>query len=140
MTENELAALAANERFYRALENSDLVAMEALWLHENTVKCFHPSREFSVGWEAVRQSWIHTFAGKRRLRITPVEITITVADGFANIGCLEQIAVFAHPDAAPLAVTTNATNLFQCINGEWRMIHHHASLMRDLKILPEEKE
>ncbi len=30
---DEQTALAANERFYRALESADLATMETLWLH-----------------------------------------------------------------------------------------------------------
>ncbi|MDQ3011608.1 MAG: nuclear transport factor 2 family protein, partial [Acidobacteriota bacterium] len=39
------AVKEANERFYRALENADLHAMAAIWLHDTWVKCVHP------GWD-----------------------------------------------------------------------------------------
>ncbi|HMX30241.1 MAG TPA: nuclear transport factor 2 family protein, partial [Blastocatellia bacterium] len=35
----------ANQSFYLALENADLEAMAAVWLHEDWVKCVHP------GWD-----------------------------------------------------------------------------------------
>jgi ketosteroid isomerase-like protein len=140
MTENELAALAANERFYRALETADLAAMEALWLHTDWVKCTHPGWDLCLGWEAIRQSWAQIFAVKSRMRVAATEVSITLENDFASISCLEQLAIFTNENSAPQAVTTNATNLFQRVAGEWRMIHHHASVMRNVTILPDEKD
>lgn len=137
-TEDAQTALAANERFYRALEAADLAAMEALWLHTNWVKCVHPGWDLLIGWEAVRQSWAQIFAVKSRMRVAATEVSLMLEGDYACLSCAEQLAVFADKATAPSAVTTNATNLFQRVNGTWRMIHHHASRVPDIKILPDE--
>jgi ketosteroid isomerase-like protein len=132
--------LKANEQFYRALEAADLAAMEALWLHADWVKCSHPGWELLIGWEAVRQSWARIFAVKSRMRVAATEVNVTIENDQANVSCLELLAVFTDGNQAPQAVKTNATNLFQLVTGEWRMIHHHASVMRDVKVLSDEEE
>ncbi len=135
---DEQSALAANERFYRALESADLAAMEALWLHTDWVKCTHPGWDVLIGWEAVRQSWAQIFAVKSRMRVAATDISLQVEGDTAYVSCCEQLAVFADVTAAPLSVTTNAANLFQRVNGVWRMIHHHASRLPNLKIIETE--
>ncbi|MCH7766008.1 MAG: hypothetical protein IH916_05570, partial [Acidobacteria bacterium] len=38
----EEKVLAANRRFYTAMDSLDLEGMEAVWLHADWVKCVHP--------------------------------------------------------------------------------------------------
>jgi ketosteroid isomerase-like protein len=137
---HEQEALAANDAFYRALESADCAAMEALWLHADWVKCTHPGWDVLIGWEAVRQSWTQMFAVKSRMRVAATAVSVALEGDFASVSCLEQIAVFADSHSPPQAVKTNATNLFQRVRGEWRMIHHHASVMRDVTILADDEE
>jgi ketosteroid isomerase-like protein len=137
---DELAALAANERFYRALEAADLAVMEAVWLHEDWVKCTHPGWELLTGWEAVRASWAQIFASKSRLRVAATDIRVTLEGDYASISGLEQLAIFTDDTGAPQSATANAANLFQRVAGEWRMIHHHASLMGETAMMPDEGE
>ncbi len=46
----------ANSRFYRAVEDLDLPAMESLWQHDGWVRCIHPGWDALIGWEQVRAS------------------------------------------------------------------------------------
>ncbi|MEO6726022.1 MAG: nuclear transport factor 2 family protein [Blastocatellia bacterium] len=117
----------ANERFYRALENADLHAMGAVWLHDTWVKCVHPGWDLIVGWERVRESWRQIFEGNTGMRVAATEVEIKIEGDFALVSCYEMLAVFLDSARAPVSVRTTATNLFQRARGEWRMIHHHAS-------------
>lgn len=117
----------ANERFYRALENADLEAMAALWLHEDWVKCVHPGWELIIGWEKVRESWRQIFDGNVGMRIAATDVEVQVEGEFALVSCYELLAVFLDRNKAPVSARTTATNLFRLIEGQWRMIHHHAS-------------
>lgn len=125
------AVKEANERFYRALENADLNAMSAVWLHDTWVKCVHPGWDLIVGWERVRESWRQIFEGNTGMRVAATEVQITIEGDFALISCYEMLAVFLDSARAPVSVRTTATNLFQRVDGEWRMIHHHASQVPD---------
>jgi ketosteroid isomerase-like protein len=121
----------ANERFYGALEDADPDEMDEVWLHEDWVKCVHPGWDLIVGWEEVRESWERIFAGGAGMRVAASEVEIKVVGDFALVSCYEDLAIFVDSVSAPVSARTTATNLFQRVNGEWRMIHHHASQVPD---------
>ncbi len=127
----------ANERFYRALENASLEAMSAVWLHADWVKCVHPGWDLIVGWQPVRESWRQIFDGKTGMRVAAVDVQITVEGDFALVSCDEVLAIFLDDARAPVSARTTATNLFQRVAGEWRMIHHHASQVPDAPMVNE---
>lgn len=124
---DELAVEDAHELFYRALEEADLEAMEALWLHEDWVKCVHPGWELITGWERVRESWERIFLNTRGMRVTATEVEVMIEGDFAWVSCTENLAVFLDDSSAPASATTIATNLYYRVGERWRMVHHHAS-------------
>jgi ketosteroid isomerase-like protein len=117
----------ANERFYHALENSDLDEMSEIWLHEDWVKCVHPGWDLIIGWEKVCESWDQIFTNATGMRVSATDIEVRVDGDFALVNCHENLALFLDSTSAPVSARTAATNLFQRIEGQWRMIHHHAS-------------
>ena len=105
MTSRERAAVEeANARFYRAFEALDLAAMDAVWAHDDDVKCVHPGWPLLTGWAAVRESWQAIFANTEEMRFTLSDVRGRVA-----------------------VTAILATNLFARAGDEWRMVHHHAS-------------
>jgi ketosteroid isomerase-like protein len=119
------ALRAANDSFYMALENLDLASMDALWLHEDWVRCVHPGWEVLVGWTAVRKSWQQIFANTRWIRVTPTTVEIKRFGDVGVVGCLENIST-KDGDEVGLAVA-QATNLYLRAAHGWRLFHHHAS-------------
>lgn len=117
----------ANERFYRALENADPAEMSEVWLHADWVKCVHPGWDLITGWEKIYQSWEQIFANQTGMRVSATEVEITLEGDFALVSCYENLAIFLDSSSAPVSARTTATNLFQRVDGHWRMIHHHAS-------------
>jgi ketosteroid isomerase-like protein len=117
----------ANERFYRALENADLKEMSAVWLHAEWVKCVHPGWDLIIGWEDIYQSWENIFSVPRGMRIAAADVEIQVEGDFALVSCHENIVLFLEQASVPVSEKAAATNLFQRIGEEWRMVHHHAS-------------
>jgi ketosteroid isomerase-like protein len=116
-----------NDRFYRAIEEGDLSAMEEIWLHEDWVKCVHPGWELIVGWEGVRESWRKIFENTSGMRISASCPRAVVEGDFAWLICTENLVIFLDHSSAPVSAATVATNLFFRHGSEWRMIHHHAS-------------
>ncbi len=116
---------AANEGFYRALEELDLAEMDRLWLHEPWVRCVHPGWDVLVGWERVRESLEQIFAGTGWMRVTPTECDIHVFGDVGMVACAENITASRDSDVG--VAVAQATNLFRRTPEGWRMIHHHAS-------------
>lgn len=49
--------LKQNARFYEAFEQKDLGVLDAVWSHEDYVKCVHPGWRVLVGWRNVCEIW-----------------------------------------------------------------------------------
>ena len=124
---DEMAVEDANERFYRALENSDIEEMATVWLHETWVKCVHPGWELLIGWEQVRESWKRIFDNTQGMRVRASEVSIQIEGDFAWVNCHENLALFLDSSTAPASAVTVATNLFCRVGEQWLMVHHHAS-------------
>jgi ketosteroid isomerase-like protein len=123
--EEEITAIKlSNERFYRALTNLDIEAMDAIWSHDEGVRCIHPGWEVIEGWEVIRQSWDIIFANTTSLTVEPSEVKVRVEGDMAWVCCLETIT--SGNDTAGLTLA-RATNLFIHATDGWKMILHHAS-------------
>jgi hypothetical protein len=116
------AVLAANQRFYDAHEQRDIVAMTAVWEQSDRVACIHPGWPILRGEEAVIGSWrrILDGPGRNQFILTNVEVSI---DGHLAWVTLDENLV----DGAATG-TVAATNAFARHSGEsWLMILHHGS-------------
>lgn len=124
MTDEE-KVLAANQRFYTALETLDLDAMDALWLHEEWVGCVHPGWELLTGWEEVRSSWERIFENTRRMQVGVSNLALSIQGTIAWVNCVEQVT--SSFDTGFSTAWVLATNIYCRRNGEWFLVHHHAS-------------
>jgi ketosteroid isomerase-like protein len=122
---DEEKVLAAHQRFYSALERLDLEAMEAVWLHEDWVACVHPGWELLVGWEEVQESWQRIFENTRRMQVGISDVTVRVEGGTAWVNCVEQVTSSFETGFSTAWV--QATSIYVKRNGDWRLVHHHAS-------------
>jgi len=125
-TLDETAIAAANLAFYRALEARNLADMDQVWLRSDSASCVHPGWHRLDGWEEIRRSWENIFANSRPWTVTCEDVRIGVAGEVAWVTCVEVIMPFGG-DEAEDAARMQATNLFARVDGEWRLIHHHAS-------------
>lgn len=123
--EEEVTAVKlSNERFYRAVTDLDIQAMDAVWSHEERTRCIHPGWEVIEGWEVIRQSWDIIFANTTGLTVEPSEVKVWLEGDMAWVCCLETITSGGGSGGVTLA---RATNLFVREPDGWRMILHHAS-------------
>jgi len=111
------AVLAANEAFYRAFNDHDIEAMDALWARELPVACVHPNWVILHGREEVMDSWRGILGNRDQPRVVSGGSTVHVLGDVAYVLTQELVS------GQPLA----ATNLFALEAGEWRLIHHHSS-------------
>ena len=126
MTPDETAVSAANLAFYRALEARDLSAMELVWLHDDSATCVHPGWHRLDGWSEIRRSWQNIFANARPWLVSCEELRVLIKGDLAVVTCVERITPFG-ADSEEDSTRMQATNLFTRTDGEWRMLHHHAS-------------
>ena len=125
MSHDVEALREVNARFYQALEDLDLEAMDAIWLHEGWVRCVHPGRDALIGWDAIRRSWEQIFASTGWIRVTTTAVDVVSMGSHGLVMCAENISAQSH-DQVGVAVA-QATNVYRRTADGWRMIHHHAS-------------
>lgn len=126
---DEREVLAVNDAFYRALESLDLAEMEAVWWHEDWVRCLHPGWELLEGWEAVEESWANIFRSTVHMRVFISRPLVRVVANTAWVSCVEHVTSAFEADFATARI--EATNIFVRCDGEWRMVHHHTTPLPD---------
>ena len=119
------AVLAANAAFYRAFEDLDLAAMEAVWLNAPYVKCVHPGWSLLTGFGPVMDSWQRIFANTRGMHFELANILAEVVGDLAWVVLMEVIETQT-PEGIERGLV-QATNIFQRDGGRWLLIHHHGS-------------
>ncbi len=108
--------LAANDAFYRAFNDRDIEAMDALWALAPEIWCIHPGWNLLSGRDAVMESWRAILANPEQPRIVAGGASVFTREDVAVVTCRELVA------GAGLA----ATNVFVREDGAWRMMHHHS--------------
>jgi len=114
---DEDTVLSANLEFYRAFNDRDVKAMDALWAKAAPVACVHPGWTALAGRVQVIQSWRNILANPEAPHVMVHEDRATVYGDLAIVQCEEEL------DAGYLV----ATNMFIREAGAWKMIHHQAS-------------
>lgn len=127
MTANdEREVLAATQRFYAAIEDMvsgrGLDAMRAAWHHTDRVTSKHPSGEWSTGWEEVWETW-KVFSSFGRDDRGGSKLLSLEAYVYGDVAYTTGIF-----QASPAwgAEKMMCTNVLQRIDGQWKIIHHHA--------------
>ncbi len=115
----------ANHGFYEAFESLDIGRMDQVWAHQEYVTCIHPGWTLRDGWPAVRDSWVlifnHTFSMKFELS----DVQVQVAGDIGWVICVENLTT--QQDGTTVQSRVLATNLFERVGEEWKLIHHHGS-------------
>ena len=114
-----------NSEFYHAFENLSIERMEGLWKHEDNIVCIHPGWDLFTGWLAIRESWITIFHNTEMIKFIITNTKVRVFDNIAVVVCLENIETLLDGEIVRLGVM--ATNIFEQIENQWLLIHHHGS-------------
>ena len=114
-----------NTEFYHAFENLSIERMEGLWKHEDNVVCIHPGWDLFTGWLAIRESWITIFRYTEMIKFIITNTKVRVFDNIAVVVCLENIETLVNGEIVRLGVI--ATNIFEQMEKQWLLIHHHGS-------------
>lgn len=114
-----------NEDFYKAFESLDVAAMDRIWAHQEYITCIHPGWSIRVGWPAVRDSWVVIFNNTFSMEFQLTELQVQVAADVAWVICTENITSRVGETTQSSRVV--ATNLYERIGDDWKIIHHHGS-------------
>jgi ketosteroid isomerase-like protein len=120
MTEEPISesdVLVQNEAFYAAFRDRNVAAMTELWATSTPVSCIHPSWDALIGRDQVIASWLAILGDESSPQIRCENATAWIAGDVAWVVCNEIIK----------NVLLTATNVFVREEGEWRIVHHHAS-------------
>ncbi len=112
----------AEAAFYDAFERADVEAMMQVWAEDETIICIHPKGPRLRGRQAIRASWEQIFAPGARLKFTLKDSRRT-GDALLSIHVLRECI---RADGVSQGVML-ATNIYQLVDGSWRMTLHHAS-------------
>lgn len=115
-------AQEAEVAFYEAFEHRDFHAMMAVWAEDDSVICIHPGAPRLSGIEQVAISWKHLFETSPLMRFRLTDGLYTQDAMLAIHQIRENIEVDGEESGVVLT-----TNIFQFIDGSWRMVIHHAS-------------
>jgi ketosteroid isomerase-like protein len=115
----------ANEAFYEAFESLDIGQMDQVWAQQDYVTCVHPGWSLRSGWPQVRDSWVLIFNNTFSMEFELTDLQVQVAADIAWVICVENITSKQGETLQESRVL--ATNLFERMGDEWKMIHHHGS-------------
>jgi len=114
----------AEQAFYEAFETFDLKAMMTVWADREFVECIHPMSDRAQGRSQVEASWRQIFDGGLRIRMQRTNIHRTQDALLAVHVLYEHLSITGETAHHPPII---ATNIYQLIEGSWRMVLHHAS-------------
>ena len=119
------AVLAANEEFYRAFEKRNFERMQVVWSHGTDCLCAHPGRLPLKGWPKIGASWQSIFRNIDYIEIETDIISVQVSDDIAYVVLVEKVMQVVK--RRRIEAESLATNVFECMGGQWYLVHHHGS-------------
>jgi len=117
--------IEVNQKFYDAFNKNDIELRFGVWLKGSTSQCIHPGWDVLNGFEPIMISWQKIFLAAQDLEIKLSHLKVTTSEDLAWVTCQENL--FSISSSGVQLSKVHSTNLFQKINGEWKMILHHAS-------------
>ncbi len=118
-------AKAANEGFYNAFNAQSLTNMKEVWSDLDRISCIHPGWPPIHGYEPIINSWKGIFDNTDNMEIKLSDVETLISGDFAWVRCQENL--FAITMSGVQASKVFATNLFQKVGEDWKMVLHHAS-------------
>jgi ketosteroid isomerase-like protein len=126
MAMDERDVETAARRFYDAIEDMvagrGLESMQSAWHHTDRASSKHPSGEWAQGWDEVWATW-QIFGSFGRADRAGSKLLSIRAYVFADLAYTTGIF-----QASPAwgQETMMCTNVLQRIDGQWKVVHHHA--------------
>ena len=118
---------AINDAFYEAFSQRDMAKMGQVWSHEPYIRNINPNgKEILSGWEAVSAHWLSVFERFNPITITMENADIRLGPQVAWVVGQETFQATMEGDKQ-MTLKVLATNVFEKVNGQWLLVHHHGS-------------
>lgn len=125
MKELKKQIIELNNRFYKALEEGDILTMEEIWLTDENAKCVHPGWPLLTGWHEIKESWERIFEAGELSDVEISDTFVEISESAAMINCVEKLS---HYIGGQMVMTmAQTTNIFEMIGSRWYLVLHHAS-------------
>ena len=121
--------VAAHRGFWRAFSNRDLWGISELWdIKDPLTSAILPAASTpSVGWLAVADSFRHSFAHNRNIKIDVKPIRWQRQDDVAWLVSAVRFEAIQTQTGQPIRMDRMlVTEIFERRRGAWKMIHYHA--------------
>jgi len=132
VADDENAVRAVNDAFYKALSAGSIEGISAACAQDDDVTALHEdSKEVAVGWPAVLKTWKAVpFDAFSELSVVMSQPVISVSGSTARVAGLEKVKG-KMKDGNEFGWTGLGTNIYEKRDGQWLMVHHHASKAAD---------
>ncbi|MBX2879470.1 MAG: nuclear transport factor 2 family protein [Granulosicoccus sp.] len=114
--------------FYEALERADIDAMKQVWSDDDSIVCIHPGSGRLEGRADVVESFTQLFLDSPVMDFSITDARCSTVNDMAIHLVREEIEI----DGQLVSIMVS-TNIYQNIEGSWRMTLHHASHEPDLE-------
>lgn len=115
-----------NLAFYEAFTHLDVDRMGAVWSPSPHARCVHPGWELVIGWQDIRQSWQEIFRTIDAIEFELEDVHVEVSGRSAWVNLIAHVRIVTEDgDAFSASVVT--TNIYEHLDGQWRMILHQSS-------------
>jgi len=119
--------LSSNQIYYDAFNKQDLAMMKDVWQDDSGARCIHPGWPVLKGYEDIIKSWDDIFRHNQYMEIKVSDVDVMIQDDFAWVSCQENL--FSIKMSGVQSSKVHATNLYQRVGNEWKMILHHAAAL-----------
>ena len=126
--------ISSNQSFYDAFNKQDLGRMKAVWQDDACARCIHPGWPVLKGYGKIIQSWEDIFSHNQHMEIQVSDVEVVIHEDIAWVSCQENL--FSIKTTGVQSSKVHATNLFQRVGDDWKMILHHAAAIPI--VIPEE--
>eukprot|EP00802_Teleaulax_amphioxeia_P010541 Tamp_10569.p1 GENE.Tamp_10569~~Tamp_10569.p1 ORF type:complete len:460 (+),score=141.09 Tamp_10569:183-1562(+) len=120
------SVLRVNSDFYRAFSTKNISLMGTVWHKSPHVQCIHPGAKPLVGYDNIVSMWSNMFQARDQVfkgtDITPSDVRVHVRGTSAFVTCTEEVLAPSGAERRMLA-----TNIYRKLEGNWVLVHHHAS-------------
>ncbi len=127
MSNDKENIIRTNKKFYDARNRYDLDLIEGVWVNDIRAKCVHAGWPIIFGWEAIKESWKTIFETGGFDHVDISDFFVEVKENSSWLNCIERATYSV--ENRRIVMLAQVTNIFELLDGEWKMALHHASLM-----------